>query len=346
MEKWGFVSKAFTALAFAPELHFKPMATMPVFLFFQNLFQQALKTSLDLFKITVPIVILTRFLSEWGLIDPIGKALAPLMEIIGLPGSMGLVWATAMVSNLYGGLVVFASLAPTEGLTIAQVTILSTIMLVAHSLPVELRIAQKAGPRLRIMISLRVVGALILGFLLHVFYSNTGYLQTVNKALWAPTLQNKGWIEWGYGELQNLGIIFLIILSLLLLMRILDFFKVTDLLSKILEPLLKLVGLSKDAAPLTIIGMTMGIGYGGGLLIQEARSGKLSEKDIFFSFCLLGLCHSIIEDTLLMVVIGGHLSGILWSRFLFMILITAVLGRIMQRLSTDNFHRYFFKDQP
>ncbi len=78
---------------------------------------------------------------------------------------MGLVWATAMVTNLYGGIVVFASLAPEAHLTVAQITVLTTMMLVAHALPVELRIAQKAGSRLHAMAFLRIAGALTLGWL-------------------------------------------------------------------------------------------------------------------------------------------------------------------------------------
>ncbi len=307
------------------------------------LFQQAVKISFDLFKITIPIIIITKVLNEAGWIDHLGIILMPVMELVGLPGSMGLVWATAMITNLYGGMIIFASLAPEANLTVAQVTVLATMMLVAHTLPIELRIAQKAGPRFRFMISLRVIGALVLGWLLHQFFEITSYLQTPNKALWSPLPQSKDWADWAKGEIQNLFYIFCVILVLLVVMRLLDILNITALLSRILAPILKLLGMSKDAAPITIIGMTMGISYGGSLLIQEAKSGRISKKDVFFSFSLMGLCHSIIEDTLLMTVIGGHASGILWGRIVFSLLVIFGMVKLFNKLPDTLFNRYIFR---
>jgi hypothetical protein len=106
-----------------------------------------------------------------------------------------------------------------------------------------------------------------------------------------------------------------------------------------------MMGMSKDAAPITIIGMTMGIGYGGGLIIREAQSGTLSRKDIFFSLSFMGLMHSMIEDTLLMLFLGGHFSGVLVFRFLFAMLTVFVMVRFMRRVSDRTFKRYFFNEK-
>ena len=256
---------------------------------------------------------------------------------------MGLVWATAMVTNLYGAMIVFASLAPEASLTVAQVTVLATMMLVAHTLPVELRIAQKSGPRFRVMVLLRIMGALLIGWILHQIYSLSGYLQVPNVALWNPPPQSHDWLNWSKGEIRNLGTIFIIILVLLLTMKLLEKIKVISLLTLILEPVLKLLGMSRKAAPITIIGMTMGLAFGGGLLIQEARSGRLSKHDIFFSFSFMGICHSVIEDTLLMMIIGGHLSGILWGRIVFSFVVTFIIVKLVSRVSDETFDRFLFR---
>ena len=72
-----------------------------------------------------------------------------------------------------------------------------------------------------------------------------------------------------------------------------------------LRPLLKLVGIGKEATTITLVGITSGIAFGGGLLIKEAHAGRVSKKDVFTSLLLLGFCHSLIEDTLLGDVVRG-----------------------------------------
>ncbi|SHJ05529.1 hypothetical protein SAMN02745165_01429 [Malonomonas rubra DSM 5091] len=309
----------------------------------RRLLLDALATSGMLFKIIIPISIVTRLLQQWGVVDQVGILLAPVMKLVGLPGEIGLVWATAMVTNLYGGMVVFASVAPELDFTVAQATIMTTMMLVAHALPVELKIAQKAGTRFRTMLLLRVGGALVLGWLLNIGYQLTGTLQQPNQALWNPPPVDPGWISWMLAEARNMVSIFLIILALMVLLEVLKAVGITALMTKLLEPILNLLGMGKEAAPLTIIGMTLGLGYGGALLIREAQSGSLSKQDVFAAFALLGICHSLIEDTLLMALLGGHASGILWARLFFALLITYLFSLLIPRLPHGIFERYLVR---
>jgi hypothetical protein len=284
-------------------------------------------------------------MNDWGVIEYIGLVLGPVMECVGLPGSMGLVWATAMITNLYAAIIVFSSLASTEALTVAQVTIIATMMLVAHALPIELRIAQKAGPRLRFMLLLRIIGALVIGLLLNQIYSRGGFLQTEFIALWTPDMNDPSWKAWAIDQIRAIVSICVIIFLLLFIVRLLEWLRITDLLTRMLEPILRMMGMSREAAPITIIGMTMGIGYGGGLIIREAQSGILSGKDIFFSLSFMGLMHSMIEDTLLMLLLGVHFSGVLVFRFLFAILVVFIMVRFMRRISDRTFNRFFFNDK-
>jgi hypothetical protein len=88
--------------------------------------------------------------------------------------------------------------------------------------------------------------------------------------------------------------------------------------------------------------MTLGLTYGGGLIIQESRAGHLTRHDVFCTLALLGLCHSFIEDTLLMVVIGGHLSGTLLGRTAFALLVTWLIARLLHRLPESLLDRWCF----
>jgi len=310
---------------------------------FKNLFWDALRTSFVLFRITIPISILTKILNDHGATAVIGELLGPVMEMIGLPGSMGLVWAAAMLTNLYAGMVVFAAVAPDAGLSIAQVTILTTVMLVAHALPVEVKIAQKAGTRALVMIVLRVGAALFLGWTLHMIYQLGYWLQGANQTFFSLAQVDSSWGGWLRGEIRNMAYIFLIILFLLAVMKILEHFGVMEMINRRLEPFLRILGMNPGAAPITVIGMTLGLSYGGALIIQEARSGRLGCKDVFLSLALMGLCHSIVEDTLVMMVLGGHLSGILFARLLFSLGLVFVLAKCVHRVSEKFFFRYLYR---
>lgn len=317
---------------------------------FPSLFNALKKSFLDafgifweLFRIIIPITIATRILEQFGLIDKLGDFLGPLMHLVGLPGEMGLVWASALVINIYTALIVFASLAPGLDLTVAQVTIVTTMILIAHALPVELRIAQKVGTRFRAMLLLRLGGAYLLGWLLHMSYQLTGTLQEPSQALWDPPAAGSGWGAWLVSQLQSMLVIFAIIFALVIVLEVLKKIGITALMTKLLEPVLTLLGMSREVAPLAIIGMTLGISYGGGLLIREAESGKLGKRDIFISLALMGLCHSVIEDTLVMLVFGAHISGVLWGRVAFSLVVVFILARLLRIVPQNFFERYLVR---
>ena len=124
-----------------------------------------------------------------------------------------------------------------------------------------------------------------------------------------------------------------IITALMALMRLLAAVGAIDLLNRLLRPVLRLIGIGPAASGITVAGLTLGVAYGGGLIIHEAKSGRVDKRDVFVSLTLLGLCHSLIEDTLLMAMLGAQLSGILWARLVFALLATALLVKFSARLA-------------
>jgi len=307
----------------------------------KKVFSDACKTSFTLFKIMIPVSIIIKILSIYGLVEILAGYLSSVMSIVGLPGDFGLVWGTAMITNIYGGLVVFLNLSLSNTYSVAQVTVLATMMLIAHTFPIEIRIAQKAGVRARFTILYRFICALILGGILSFIFSYFNMFQENSKIIWQPGLANPTITQWAIGELRNYAMIFLIIFSLLIFMRILKNIGAIEKLNNILEPGLNFLGMSKNAAPIAIIGLTFGISYGGGLIIKEAKEKMLSKKDAFLSLSMMGLSHSLIEDTLLMVAIGASLLGILVARVFFTIIVMILLIQITNRVSSKTFNRFF-----
>lgn len=310
-----------------------------------NLSKEIYDVCLLLFKLTIPVIIAVKILEELGAIPYISALLSPLMLLVGLPQSMGIVWTTTLLTNIYGGMLLFFQLAPNENLSVAQVTVLSSMMLIAHSLPLELRITQKAGMRFAFSLLLRLVAALILGALLYHIYRLGGWLQDPVELIWQPENTGPQSLDmWLISQIKGLGMIVIIVSALLSLLRLLRWLHIERLMIWLLQPLLRLMGIGRQATSLAIVGVTLGLSFGGGLLIKEAQSGNVSPKDCFSALCLLSLCHSIIEDTLLVLTMGADLSGVLWARLAFSLVVVSLITRILLATSPEFQQRLLFRN--
>lgn len=306
-----------------------PASNTRVLAFFRDLGNDSYATAVELLKVTIPAIILTKILEELGLIVYIGKLLDPVMGLMGLPGELALVWATAILTTPYGGIGVYAALAPSLNLTVADVTVLASIMLIAHSLPVELSITRKAGAGIMPMGLIRLLGALLYGILLNSVCSATGIWQDTPIMLFKAGPQEQTLVQWALGQSVNILIICVVIFFVLLIMRILKALGLFRLMEYLLKPLLPLFGMSHRAAPVTVVGMILGIAYGGALIIKETTAGEMDRREVFNSLALMSLSHGLIEDTLVMMALGARLGGILWGRLLFSLLFIYIMVTIV-----------------
>lgn len=279
----------------------------------------------------IPISIAVKLLQSFNLIPVVGMWLSPLMEAIGLPGECGIVWATTMVTNIYGGMMAFYSLTMSGSLTSAQVSVLCSLMLMAHALPVELQVARKAGCRLIVMFLIRFGFGLLTGFIMFHMLAILGWLQEPNVVKWKPELiLNATLTEWLFAELKKYVLVFVVVMALLILMRILKRTGALDALSEALKPVLGVLGINKEVIPMTVIGLSMGILYGGALIIKETKEKQIPPMDVFYAFVLMGLCHSLIEDSLLMLSMGADWVLIFIFRTAFALIITWLLVRFLR----------------
>jgi hypothetical protein len=126
-------------------------------------------------------------------------------------------------------------------------------------------------------------------------------------------------------------------------MKLLEKSGLLKLLVKIMSPFLKILGIGEKAIPITIIGMILGYAYGGGLIIGEAKSGNISKKDLFYTIIFLSLCHSFIEDSMLMIAIGGAALPVFLGRFLLAYATSALIVLLTRKLDYNLFIRLFFR---
>ncbi|MDD1782887.1 hypothetical protein LRP49_17065 [Enterovibrio sp. ZSDZ35] len=310
--------------------------------FFRRTLSDSVNVALTLYKVMIPTIIVVKVFEEFGGVIWFSHFIAPLMNAIGLPSEMGLVWATAIFVNIYSALVVLINTDVT--MSVAQASILSCMILLAHSMPIEVGLAKKSGVSVWWSILTRVGGALLFGWILHLIYSATGSLQEQASIIWQPTRVGETTLaDWGISQIQNLILVFVIIVALILVLNTLKVLGIEKLIAKALSPFLRLLGISQEATNLTLIGITLGLSYGGGLLINEAQKGHIPPRDIFTAITLLGLLHSLIEDTLLMLVIGADFTAIFWGRLVFALVLVGVISRLMRLVEGKRYERLFYR---
>jgi spore maturation protein SpmB len=291
----------------------------------------------------IPISIVIRIIQLTGFLPYISDILTPVMRIVGLPAETAIVWLTAMVVNIYGGLLALFAIYPSlhEPLTIAQMTVLLTMILIAHTFPIELGIARKTGIRVPVMFAIRFGLGIVLGILLSRLYLFFNYLQEPAYITPLFTTPETSWLSWGLNELKNYGIIMIVIFLLVTCIHLLDITGILKIVDRAMIPVLKYLGISSLMLPLTVVGLTMGIAYGGGLMVEEGKRKGLKAKEIFYSMTLLGLLHSIFEDTLLMLSMGGHWSGVIVFRAIFAFIFTYLIVRCTRNISEKRFLQWF-----
>jgi len=273
-------------------------------------------------------MIAVKILREFGYVEVLGDLLAPLMAPLGLPGEIGLVWAAAILTNLYAGITTLVSLQLAEPLSVAQATVLGTVMRLAHGLPAEILLCRRVGGVWKSLLVARLLGALVLGAILNLIFSSFGFLAEPSQIIWTEQIPENSLRDWVVNQAWSIVTMVGVLFTLLSMMRILKVTGLFDLACKLVGPILSVSGISKKAAPMASIGMLAGITFGSGLLISEAKKNEVSQKDMVLTLFLLSLCHALVEDTGLIFLIGASLWGILFARIIFAILVTAVFVRL------------------
>ncbi len=120
---------------------------------------KGVKTAFFLLKIIVPVFILVTLLKYSFLMPLLQEALGPVMAIFNLPADAGVPIVTGFFADEYAASTAMRSFEFGVGAS----TTIAMIIIVAHSLPVELAIAKKIGlPGFGFLV-FRIVAAALIG---------------------------------------------------------------------------------------------------------------------------------------------------------------------------------------
>ena len=125
--------------------------------------QKGLALTWDLAKVVIPIYFIVTFLKYTPVLPFISKHLSGLMHLVGLPGEAALPLVLGYFLNIYAAI---GALLPL-GLSTKQITIMAGMLLMAHSLPLELAVSKKTGVKVTGLLITRLVLSVLTGMMIN-----------------------------------------------------------------------------------------------------------------------------------------------------------------------------------
>jgi hypothetical protein len=195
------------------------------------------------------------------------------------------------------------------------------MVLCAHNMIVETAVQKKTGTSAVRIVVYRTISSIIVGLGLNLIIPAesvqlASQMAEGEQLIFWPMLK-----EWVISTLGLVVKMVAIIFSLNILQRILSEFGVINWISKFLKPLLSIFGLPAQSSFLWIIANVVGLAYGAAAMIDEASTGKLSQKDVDLTNYHICISHSNLEDVFLLASVGAVWWILIISRWIMSIIL-------------------------
>src|SRR5699024_12877076 len=119
------------------------------------------------------------------------------------------------------------------------------------------------------------------------------------------------------------------------LMILTQFFREYGLLEKLAKafaPFTKFLGMKENTSFTLMTGLTVGLAFGAGVMIQAVKEDDVSHKDMVLALIFLVSCHAVVEDTVIFIPLGIPVLPLLIIRFIAAVILTMTIAFIWNRL--------------
>lgn len=289
-----------------------------------------LKTTWTLGKVIFPITLIVTILQYTPVLPWIIDLITPFMRLLGLSGDAAIPLVLGNFLNLYAGIAGILTL----NLTVKEVFIIAVMLSFSHNLFIETTVAMKTGVKLWVILTVRMGLALLAAVIINLVWQGGSEIAQYGFISQQTTVITGVWSIIGHGIVKaSLGIaqLAIIVIPLMVVIQIMHDRKWLEAFSRKLAPFMKLLGMKPNAAMPFATGLTIGLAYGAGVMIQAAKEGQVSKKDMTLAFVFLVSCHAVVEDTLIFIPLGIPVLWLLLIRVITAIVLTMIVGYIWNR---------------
>lgn len=298
-------------------------------------FHSGLSLTWTLGKIIFPVTVIITILQYTPVLPMVIDWLAPFMGWFGLSGEAAVPLVLGNFLNLYAAIGAILSFE----FTVKEVFILAVMLSFSHNLFIESTVASRVGVSWWFISSLRLGLAAISGILINLFWKGGSELArygVISSEGPAP----EGWGEIIYSAFETafFGVIQIavIVIPLMIVMQWMRERNWLDQFSRWFAPVTRFLGVEKNASMTLVAGLTIGLAYGAGLMIQAVKEDGVSRKDMYLVLIFLVSCHAVVEDTLIFVPLGIPVWPLLLIRLITAVILTASVAFVWNRLETSN----------
>ncbi|UYY98769.1 nucleoside recognition domain-containing protein [Peribacillus frigoritolerans] len=295
-----------------------------------------LNTTWSLGKVIFPVTLIVTVLQYTPVLPFIINLIAPLMNLIGLPGDAAIPLVLGNFLNLYAAIAGILTL----DLTVKEVFIIAMMLSFSHNLLIESGVAMKTGVKLWVILTVRIGLALLSAVVINLVWQG-GSEMAQGTAIGEAAAEINGTgailLHGVIQALSGIGQLAVIVIPLMVAVQIMKDLKWLEAFSKSLAPFMKVLGMKPNASMPFVTGLTLGLAYGAGVMIQAAKEDNVSKKDMTIAFIFLVACHAVVEDTLIFIPLGIPVLPLLLIRLLTAIVLTMVVAYIWNR--TDRVQR-------
>ncbi|TFJ93328.1 nucleoside recognition domain-containing protein [Lentibacillus salicampi] len=293
--------------------------------------QQGLQVTWTLGKVIFPITLIVTILQYTPVLPWIIEQISPLMSLLGLSGEAAVPLVLGNSLNLYAGIAAIVSFE----FTVKEVFILAVMMSFSHNLFIESTVASKVGVSWWLISGIRISLALIAATVINLLW-NGGAEQAQYGLISSSDVVLNGWSEILLHGLQT-ALVAIVQLALIVipLMIAMQFFREKGWLTAIsdkLGPFTRILGMEKKTSMTLVAGLTIGLAYGAGLMIQAVKEDGISRRDMYLALIFLVSCHAVVEDTLVFIPLGIPVWPLLLIRLVTAILLTMSVAFVWKRL--------------